>query len=255
MSLPWRVPWTLAALALASTACSAILEIGDLDAGPGSDGESESGDAPAGCTPTFDDASLSPASLCPASEAGSAGCAPLAPIDSSVLRWMPVKPRKACTSQDIDAFVNACATADASSVACGAFMTDNLTCYECIIPANPGYGAVIQLGEYSFLNIGGCVAALDPCNVSCGIAIEQLSECQSAACGTPCRSATVSDREACPTQAESCPCLAYHDEVHRCEAAILAADGGAARCFSSITSLTTYGQNLKPIAQALCGMP
>ena len=188
-----------------------------------------------------------------ASCAASDGCAP-SPFDASVLQWRPLPHESACSAAQIDAFDVACFGADAGNASCNAFKANNAACTKCIVNPRPGgdLGAILVFPGLSvtIINVGACIAAIDPCAIDCAMAVQLLAECETRACAPACAGAPTIAQLDCFQQAASCPCQAYSHVVTSCLAALQNGPSPAAQCDPPGASLD---DNLKAAAKVLCG--
>jgi hypothetical protein len=207
-------------------------------------GDSSGGEA---CVPIPADGGASPA--CPAD--GSASCAPQ-PASGYMPGYVPPRPTlSVCTAAQISTFTGNCFN-DGDAGTCATFEDDakNATCISCLI--SPGltsekeWGPILTVTGLSELNIGGCVALLDPCQTACAAAIEEQTECQTYACGgcLPMGDTIFDD---CVDEAVTCLCKGVSKAYESCQTELVGSP--AAKCFP----ISSFVQGATTLAQIFCG--
>jgi len=232
-----RVRALAAAVALAWQAACAGYQNADatrsLDAGPNGDAslESDGGMDAAAATEASadapDDVRCSPVAVAPAAGGGTSCVADAStcyPHDQTAFfpSWAPpLAPSHVCSTEQIDDFWTSCldpATADPSS--CGIWRAADTTCYGCLVTSSsaPAYGALVTFGPHlvSEVNVAGCIALTERCNVACAQMVLADVECRQAACDGWCPDQAVA---ACADTADQCStCSTYHDAAAGCVA-------------------------------------
>jgi hypothetical protein len=158
--------------------------------------------------------------------------------------WVPPRPTiSPCTSTQISTFVADCLGTGMAS--CSTFQMDptNASCLNCLntplsTPSAPQsvYGPLLQGMNFALLNIGGCIALTDPCQLACAEVWEAKTQCEVAACGSVCPVTDATSGaayEACISEADGCSCLPQASEAEACEQALLI--GPAAECFPNMS--------------------
>jgi hypothetical protein len=124
---------------------------------------------------------------------------------------------------------------------CSTFQMDsaNAACLGCLIsPMSPPQqqdGPLLQGMNFELLNIGGCIALADPCQMPCAAAWEAKQQCEEAAC--PSSACPVTDAtsgaayEACINEADTCSCLPEATVAEACAQVLVVTP--AALCFPS----------------------
>ncbi len=201
-----------------------------------------------GCVPILVDAGEGPA--CPASDAS---CAPK-PASGFTATFVPPVPRSSsCTKTQINTFTGNCFTpTDAGQGACSAFEMDsaNDTCLQCLLGSSSTsgstFGPVLSTPEgVSELDIGGCIALLDPCQMGCASAVEAQTQCIEYACGG-CATMGQTIFESCISTAQTCTCLPQTNALNNCRAKLEGT--AAATCFP----LTSFLQGANELSQVFC---
>jgi hypothetical protein len=121
-------------------------------------------------------------------------------------------------------------------------------CFSCLLSQSTAaapWGAVIDYGDEFELNVGGCYALIGA-PLLCAEAAQEQAECEIAACGGSCASATDTALTTCLSSADSGECASYVSSVTaNCTTAIT----GAAGCGGGAT--TTEAQ-YDAIAATFC---
>lgn len=177
-----------------------------------------------------------PMQACPTVEAGA--CAPQ-PIPGYTPTWVPPEPPSvACTTQAVDALIDACFGPNQSGAACTAILQSSSAsvqaCNSCMITQSTAsaWGPLVlhvTAGYYS-LNTGGCLALLAPCQSACALAYETSMTCFLAACESTCP-ATGGGFAGCAVAASSCECAAESQATVACANALEIGPQGI--CFSA----------------------
>jgi hypothetical protein len=202
-------------------------------------------------------------------EGGVADAQPDAPIDSSSggacqpgssQFYKPAEYRPAtglylgaCTMPQIDDFYTWCLDPQARDAgACDSFKTDTSTsgCSSCILTPDTAmrYGPIIQHMAVAQANLPGCIELLDPGNLKCATAVQELFDCEIAVCAPSCPvtdQASFDRYTACVTEADTTSCSTY---AAAAACADYEADGGpASRCFQA-----TFADFYKGIVPLFC---
>jgi hypothetical protein len=246
--------------------CESIYGIGDLPHGPtttAEDGQAGS-DAPSG----FDGGTCVPVTLTTAAPThGAAAC----PSTGSVCSpgsvegysppWVPPVARLGpCAQTQLDDYFSKCIDTTTGSVdACRAWIAANTTCHDCLLVPKTAsaYGAAIEIdGTGSFvINVPGCVALAEPCNLPCAKAVLAQVACAYASCDptTICAGAAPTDLSACvaaatadPGAAAPCACQGYKAVVTECGNRL---NGPSTAKCGGATTLEKY----RNVAAFMCG--
>jgi hypothetical protein len=135
----------------------------------------------------------------------------------------------------VDALILDCVSGtDGGAATCSAFLSDpaNEACEACMLTADTSefYGPIIVYTDYSLLNIGGCIAVVDPCQEACAEAVESNEVCPASACVPACpNNASAAEIASCSDVARTCSCLAEATRTAACAA--LADDSVAGNCY------------------------
>ncbi len=194
------------------------------------------------------------ASACPVSNNNSV-CAP-----SSVSKYVPkwTAPTSAhqnlCTAAQAQKFYDDCFDPILSSAAaCTTFQTNNAACFACVytLETDPQWGPVVDHGAYASVNVAGCIAVAETCNLPCAKAIQAREGCSSTSCNSVnCPITTQASFTAfntCVTNADKCLCKGYAD-VSACQSAL--ADGGAA---ATVCNGPDFATLFKQVSGLFCG--
>ena len=98
------------------------------------------------------------------------------------------------------------------------------------------------------IDVGGCIALVDPCQMPCAAAWEAKQECELASCTSVCpvtNNATGMAYLACTEAADTCSCLPEQLAVQDCSAAL--AGTSVAECFPFGGNFTTSAITLATI--------
>jgi hypothetical protein len=178
---------------------------GDADAGVVDGAQSDGGDGATCVVVASEPIPTNGGAACP-SETG--GCYPH-DLSSWSPSWNPPFGAKqgACTDQQITDYYDACRGSNETQALCTAFgqNVQNATCIACMeTPVYAAhYGVVVLDMQTNWLNIAGCIALVEPCNLACAQAINGIAQCLTAACEPSCTSAELQQCEL--DSAESCP--------------------------------------------------
>lgn len=180
--------------------------------------------------------------------------------------WVPpLGPHaNACTSAQVTAFYDDCYGTNATATTCTTFEGDatNASCLSCLSTDHTAskYGALVDYGNVSSVNTAGCLAAAEPCNLTCAQAMQADLECENAACD-PTSACDVVDQtsfntyQSCVTQADSmCGCSGYSASAQCVSQIDSGAHAAYADCFgSNDPSTATFQQMYTAVAMFLCG--
>ena len=153
--------------------------------------------------------------------------------------WVPPRAHeKSCTATEISDLYDSCFGRAQTMTSCGAWMTANPGCQACVYSSSTDtvYGPVITdaMTSLQTMNLGGCVALLEPCNFECAHGMQAAEQCFQKACGSSCppvtSQATYNQVVACETSAATCPCAAYMALLTQCLDTIAARASPAFTC-------------------------
>ena len=159
-----------------------------------------------------------------------------------------------CTQSQLTTLYNDCFGTNASASKCTNFQNGSSTaaCYSCVITneTDPAWGPIVQTPNgIDEVNIGGCIALLEPCNVACATAVETAFQCEVDACDNNCAFDSVNAYDTCSIKADGCGCQLYADPA-QCTAN-LTAPHPSAECVNQ-TSFQGYYNVMAPL---FCGPP
>lgn len=255
-----------AAICVCVTACSSGSSPGaDADAGQGAEvgadatDSTDSGDGGT-CIIANANTTVPPhgGAACPGG--GSGTCSPQ---DETTFNptWVPPSQQlHACTSAQIgDYYSNCLNPATVSVPGCNAWVSDNANagCLSCLLTDSTSaqYGVLIAFpGNQAALNVAGCIALAEPCNIPCAKALLADIECKSAACNvtTNCAS-NPNANTACETAAESCTaCSGYFNQTG-CLQDLRGAQHPAQQNCGTGTASLPFGTTYTAIATFMCG--
>jgi hypothetical protein len=173
--------------------------------------------------------------------------------------WVPPQPRSSvCTDDQIQTFYSACLGSTESDSACGSFTGNsvNTACLGCLKTASTAsaYGVLIQFpGNVVELNVAGCVALAEPCNLPCAKTWLASIECREAAC-TSADCPDQGDQITCAKTAAGCSaCQAYASAAGCVDALTGAAHPAGALCAISSSDTITAG-DYTSVATFMCAM-
>jgi hypothetical protein len=227
-----------------------------LVADAGSDAASDAGDAAIdGDAGDADDAGV---------DSGGGVCAPpppgtCGPGDVSTFQptWHP--PTGAhqglCTSTQISAYYTACLDPNATTSTCQSFQLSNAACAACISTDDTAssYGPLINKANVGIvtINVGGCIALLEPCNLECAQAYMANDECTESSCAPNCQvfdQLSFDDYIACTQTADTCGCTTENTRA-QCANLLTGSTHPAETCITAPDFQTFYQQ----VAPIFCG--
>jgi hypothetical protein len=152
-------------------------------------------------------------------------------VNSFTPNWTPGSGahQGVCTQQQSSDFFTDCIGAGSSQALCSAWLgiAANMPCFTCLYTdstTNPSsYGALIGFPNSTSLNLAGCIALAEPCNLQCGKDVQAADQCSHVACDSACpvmngNMQQFSAWETCVNEAESqCGCEAYGAAASSCE--------------------------------------
>jgi hypothetical protein len=194
--------------------------------------------------------------VCPDPVSGTCGMADIAGYTPT---WIPPTGyhQGLCTSAQIDAFYNDCFASGATETTCEAEITAAPDCYDCIFSDETAasYGPIIDLSNgISEINEAGCIALLEPCNLTCAEEVLGSFQCENAACETNCPvtdTATLDAFDTCEDTAAACDPDGC--DVFVTEATCASELTGAAHPASVCTSATTFEDYYNAVVPVFCG--
>jgi hypothetical protein len=160
----------------------------------------------------------------------------------------------ACTVKQIDDYYLQCQDPSATLSTCQAYQQANSSCYKCLftpVQANR-FGPLIDQGRTSYVNIGGCVAVFEPCNLDCAKAMNAFQQCSGAACDPYCND--VASAISCGQDSENCPpggCAGYTYPNNDCLTQLT--KPGHPSWDVCLKNAPDFASTLRSIAIAMCG--
>jgi hypothetical protein len=167
-----------------------------------------------------------PATGGPACPMGTSACYPQ-DVTSFSPTWVPPLGHNlgACTASQIADYSNQC-LGSVQSATCSSWPTANMGCYGCLVTPHTQsqWGAVVEYGtsfHIRWVNVGGCIALAESCNLACASAVEAELQCKNTACDPSSTGVcSVTDQnsyqsyKACTTEPMgSCGCTAYYQST------------------------------------------
>ena len=190
-------------------------------------------------------------------DAGDPRCAPR-DVSTYEPDWKPPAPRQhVCTDEQLVALAS-CELGGGKASECARFLTggpaEDLACKSCVVTRSTAaaWGPVVHTPEkHVFLNMGGCVALLEPDRAQCGEDDRAASGCVAAACLDTCFSDATTSKDskiACSTAASEGGCQTYVNRDVQCQLEITDAHSPAEIC------LTTFDDaGFTTVGRAFCG--
>jgi hypothetical protein len=225
------------------------------DAGPGADtGADAALQDVAVCIPV--DAGMPPSSgggACAAVDDAESTCFPHDQTGWSPVWVSPVGLRtQVCTTQQITDFYDDCMGASSTVPLCNTWIASNGACHSCLVTGvgATNYGAIVSGHLTTYLNVAGCIAALEPCNVACAEAFNAYLQCSNAACDPSC--STQASGIACENEALNCATCDGFLPAAQCVFELTGPEHPAyTPCVANIGG--AYAASLEGIAETLCG--
>jgi hypothetical protein len=196
----------------------------------------------------------------PASDAGSCdpfddgyegGCRPGMDVlggGFTGLSYAPPPPYgAACNAADIDELYDSCISRGLVTAGQCAQAFPDLdprgACETCVFDSSGTGPFLTDYPDYAYyyVNVAGCVALAEPCNVACAKSIAANTACTSASCSYICQgyAASIAQIGDCQSAAETCPCAQEQSLSGACVDAIQARGSPASFCvgLSSVPQL------------------
>jgi hypothetical protein len=169
-------------------------------------------------------------------------------------QWQPpVGPKTgACNSQQVADYYDDCLGPSSTMPACNTWLAGNSDCHACLFTplGASAYGAIVSGTLTTYLNVAGCIAAVEPCNLGCAEAFNAYFQCSIAACDSDCT--TQASGVSCESAALACSACEAFAVPAQCIDAISGAEHPAyAACLQNYPS--SYAAVLADVAAELCG--
>jgi hypothetical protein len=134
-------------------------------------------------------------------------CEPTEPVGSNDTYYPPVDGGAVCTGTEISDYVNSCGAGSIDTDCDNFHQTAPAACLACLetdVTSSNAWGAVLtdRLSHIITINSAGCIATLDPSSLSCAESIEDVLQCESAACDVPCENTDYDAQRACENAAD-----------------------------------------------------
>jgi hypothetical protein len=160
-----------------------------------------------------------------------------------------------CTQAQISSYYNECFASTSTTQTCQTWTMANADCNACLEnkETDPAWAAIVDLDNNSVqVNVPGCIALLEPCNVQCAEAYQAWLRCEQAACESNCPVGT--DTQSFTNYA-NCTCAADQGGCSRwvtqCFKGLAGPLHPASICVTP-TDFQTYFMNIAPL---FCGSP
>ena len=157
-----------------------------------------------------------------------------------------------CSATQISDFYAECLGTSSTMAGCNTWIAANATCHGCLFTGLGAsqYGAIIGGALTDYLNVGGCIAALEPCNTACGQAFDALFQCDLVSCDAYC--STQASGIACANGASNCSACEGFAAAALCIEQITGPKHPAyTPCLANVNG--AYAAAYSSIALALCG--
>jgi len=200
---------------------------------------------------------------------------PACPVDGSTCwpadvttfspTWVPPQTKRgACTTTQINDLYAYCVGPASTKSGCATWASANKDCYECAYTTSTDshYGPLLEFtGPMNFLvvNFPGCIAAAEPCNVSCAMAGLADFQCDLAACNFvsgACVGSSQSVIQQCYDQADStCGCEGYHLSQLCFQSMLADPASHPAATLCALGQVDSFVASYQAIAAYMCGPP
>jgi hypothetical protein len=163
----------------------------------------------------------------------------------------------ACDAQQIATYFDQCFGSDGSPASCSAFVSSpaNAGCVSCLDTPSTAtsYGALIDNGVVVYVNVGGCVSLVEPCNLACAQAFEAVPQCSTAACDPTLYCSATSDYSVCEqaSQNGTCACDGFVASGDCMKSIAVDGHPAFATCFGSQTN--DFQALYTAVATFICG--
>ena len=133
----------------------------------------------------------------------------------------------------------------------------DFSCYSCIFAnssqSSSQWGPVVSTPQnIAYINVGGCITLLEPCNTECAAAFEDEIGCEEAACGASYGNDTGNQYNDCSEAADLCDpggCFLYFNATS-CESDLTGSSHPASVC---VANLANFEANFLTVAGVFCG--
>jgi hypothetical protein len=211
-----------------------------------------------GCVPVTLNDGDNDGGACPAPVTGSCGMGDIAGFSPT---WIPPSgyEQGLCTSAQMDSIYNGCLASGATETTCNTAATAAPDCYGCIftMEGTSPAGPIIETNNGVLeVNQAGCIALLEPCNLTCAEEVAASVQCEDTACETNCPvtdTTSLDNFETCEETAATCDpngCDTYATEA-ACSNAITGASHPASVCLSGAMFEDLYNA----VVPVFCGSP
>jgi hypothetical protein len=183
-------------------------------------------------------------------------CSPQ-PTTTFTAVYVPPRPTvSVCTAAQISTYTSTCVGNNPDAGACETFTSDssNASCLSCLVSPNntsaAEWGPILASTGYVELNVGGCVALRDPCQMPCARGLEAQLQCEAFSCASVC---PITDMESdelyaqCIENALECSCRPQETIYEDCQTELVGSP--AAECFP----LDNFSASAAVLAKVFCG--
>jgi hypothetical protein len=221
-------------------------ESGTKDSGPAVD---------AGCQVVTVPSTTTGFMACAAPVSGTCGPGSLATFTATAPPPTGAKQGLCTTQQTASIYAGCLDPTTGSDAACTTAGNAASACYGCIFTAQTAmnWGPVVNTTSgLSEMNVGGCLALLEPCNSGCANTFEEDLECEQAACAANCpTTSSTTGFENCTQAIDDCtPGCAKYSVGEGCQQFISGSNHPGAVCFANATDFQAQFTAIVPV---FCG--
>jgi hypothetical protein len=210
------------------------------------------------CVPVTLNDGANDGGACPAPVTGTCGMGDIAGFSPT---WIPPSgyEQGLCTPTQIDDIYDGCLASGATTATCTAAESAAPGCYSCIftMEGSSPAGPILETNNGVLeVNQAGCIALLEPCNLTCAEELSASVQCEDDACETNCPvtdTTSLDNFETCEETAASCDpngCDTYATEA-ACSTELTGSTHPASVCVSG----TTFEDLYNAVVPLFCGSP
>jgi hypothetical protein len=242
-----------------ATDSGSIKDTGPIDTGPPDTGSvKDTGADTSTCEPVTLNNGDNDGGSCPAPVVDTCAMGDVAGFTNT---WVPPSGlhQGVCSSMAMDGVYTGCLASGATETSCNDAATTYADCYNCVITfegMSATYGPLIDTNnDLVEINVAGCIALLEPCNLTCAEEVQAASECENAACESNCpisTTASVTAFDTCEDTAASCDpngCDTFATQA-TCADELTGAGHPASICVATYATFADYYDAVVPV---FCG--